>query len=57
MLEFTLEQVIEVAKPEAHAFIQDLPGYNTKWVSGALRSPVGSNGNCDPRALLGDPEF
>jgi ATP-binding cassette, subfamily B, bacterial HlyB/CyaB len=56
--EFTLEQVVEVAKlAEAHAFIQDLPlGYNTKVgergsnLSGGQRQRIAI-----ARALLGDP--
>lgn len=58
--EFTLEQVIEVAKlAEAHAFIQDLPlGYNTKvgergsTLSGGQRQRIAI-----ARALLGDPRI
>ncbi|MBD0364230.1 MAG: peptidase domain-containing ABC transporter, partial [Coleofasciculus sp. C3-bin4] len=58
--EFTLEQVVEVAKlAEAHAFIQDLPlGYNTKVgerganLSGGQRQRIAI-----ARALLGDPRI
>lgn len=58
--EFTLEQVIEVAKlAEAHAFIQSLPlGYNTKVgergsnLSGGQRQRIAI-----ARALLGDPRI
>ena len=58
--EFTLEQVIEVAKlAEAHAFIQDLPlGYNTKvgergsTLSGGQRQRIAI-----ARALLGGPRI
>lgn len=58
--EFTLEQVIEVAKlAEAHAFIQDLPlGYNTKvgergsTLSGGQRQRIAI-----ARALLGEPRI
>ncbi len=56
--EFTLEQVVEVAKlAEAHGFIQDLPlGYSTKVgerganLSGGQRQRIAI-----ARALLGDP--
>jgi len=58
--EFTLEQVVEVAKlAEAHAFIQDLPlGYNTKVgergtnLSGGQRQRIAI-----ARALLGNPRI
>ncbi len=58
--EFTLEQVIEVAKlAEAHGFIQDLPlGYNTKVgergssLSGGQRQRIAI-----ARALLGNPRI
>lgn len=58
--EFTLEQVIEVAKlAEAHAFIQDLPlGYQTKVgergskLSGGQRQRIAI-----ARALLGNPRI
>lgn len=58
--EFTLEQVIEVAKlAEAHAFIQSLPlGYHTKVgergssLSGGQRQRIAI-----ARALLGDPRI
>jgi ATP-binding cassette subfamily B protein len=58
--EFTLEQVVEVAKlAEAHHFIQDLPlGYNTKVgerganLSGGQRQRIAI-----ARALLGDPRI
>jgi ATP-binding cassette subfamily B protein len=58
--EFTLEQVVEVAKlAEAHSFIQDLPlGYNTKVgerganLSGGQRQRIAI-----ARALLGDPRI
>ncbi|MDP8966551.1 MAG: peptidase domain-containing ABC transporter, partial [Cyanobacteriota bacterium] len=58
--EFTLEQVVEVAKlAEAHHFIQDLPlGFNTKVgerganLSGGQRQRIAI-----ARALLGDPRI
>jgi ATP-binding cassette, subfamily B, bacterial HlyB/CyaB len=58
--EFTLEQVVEVAKlSEAHAFIQAMPlGYNTKVgergssLSGGQRQRIAI-----ARALLGDPRI